>query len=68
MALTFETKNVELAKENNFSFDISQKVHSGEKKFGTWKKSQKFSRPRGQSNIRPSNKLTYKDQAEHRKK
>ena len=68
MALTFGTKNVELAKEKNFSFDVFRKYHSREKKFGKWKKSQKFSRPGGQSNIRPSNKLTHKNQAENRKK
>ena len=68
MALTFEAKNIELAKENNFSFDVSRKDHSREKKIGKWKKSQKFSRPEGQSNVRPSNKRAYKDQAEHWKK
>ena len=34
MALTFETKNVELAKEKNLSFDVSRKDHSREKKIG----------------------------------
>ena len=47
MALTFETKNVELAKEKKFSFDVFRKDQSSEKKIGKWKRSQKFLRLEG---------------------
>ena len=42
MALTFGTKNVELAKEKKFSFDVSYKDHSSERKIGRWRRSQQI--------------------------
>jgi hypothetical protein len=42
MDLTFEIKNVELAKEMKFSFDVSYKDPSNERKIGRWKRSQQF--------------------------
>ena len=52
MALTFEIKNVELAKENKLSFDVSRKVPSRENKFGKAKSDFKSSHvQRGKSSF-----------------
>ena len=68
MALTFDTKNVELAREKKFLFHVSRRDHSSGKKNKKWKKSQKFPRAEGEGHTRHSNTLNYKDQAKHRKK